>query len=111
MNRYKYAILDGKLSTIRFSNDYSNRPCSELVFVDYKLSKNYKCIEGLVFDYLFSIDGDTPLFLVDEKEIINRHFLFWSWKTYRRGWILLKDRKPMKIENPKGFIVIEGDLS
>jgi len=108
-NKYNYAILQGDLSTIKLSNKYDNRPSTDLVFENYKLTKTK--ISGKIFDYKFAMHSeDIELSKVDEKEIINKKFLIWKWKTYRKGWLLLKERKLMKIENPKGFILIEGDL-
>lgn len=106
---YKYAKINSKNDTITLSNNISHSPAWETVFTKYKLSKDLKVIEGDTIDYAFSIYHNVALETISEDEIFERKILWLKWKGYRDGWVRLKQSKHLKITNPKGFIIIEGE--
>jgi hypothetical protein len=102
----KYAVVDSKYNIICLRNEH--HPLWDIVFEKYIISKSNTVIEGDVLDYVFEMHSNSlSPDLIDASQFVDKKFLWWTWKSCRSSWILLKKRKHMKITNPKGFIIVE----
>jgi hypothetical protein len=110
MKTKKFAVLNSELKIINLCNRPLHSPVRDIVFDKYSITPNQKIIEGEIREYVFDLNCDTDLDLIDPSEIITKKSILGKGtKTFKSGWVLLKKRKHTKIVNPSGFIVYEED--
>jgi hypothetical protein len=111
MNK-KYAIINSDLKIITLCNKSSYSPLRDIIFDKYTISSDNKIIEGETKEYIFDMYCDSDINEIDSSEIFEKRTLLGFGKTkrtFKSGWVLLKNRKQTKIVNPSGFIIYEEE--